>query len=126
MQGAAYYAEQFELLYRREASRPNEMWQADHTPLDAWVFDELEHLLFFVTGVPYWWPVVHPVAGPRRLGFGAALMYVFAALLHSNLLGAALALAKGRLSGESIAAKPAKDRVSHVCGRSADLAPVAS
>jgi putative transposase len=27
------------LLYRREASRANEMWQADHTPLDIWLLD---------------------------------------------------------------------------------------
>ncbi len=39
-QGTKVYADRFELLYRREASRPNEMWQADHTPLDLWVLDE--------------------------------------------------------------------------------------
>ena len=39
-EGPKRYAEQFELLYRREASRPNEMWQADHTPLDMRVYDE--------------------------------------------------------------------------------------
>ena len=38
--GPKKYADRFELLYRREASRPNEMWQADHTPLDLWVLDE--------------------------------------------------------------------------------------
>ena len=38
--GPKMYADRFELLYRREASRPNEMWQADHTPLDLWVLDE--------------------------------------------------------------------------------------
>ena len=39
-QGTKVYADRYELLYRREASRPNEMWQADHTPLDLWVLDE--------------------------------------------------------------------------------------
>jgi putative transposase len=34
------YRETFDLLYRREASRPNDLWQADHTPLDLWVLDE--------------------------------------------------------------------------------------
>src|SRR5205814_7705953 len=29
--GPKVYADRFELLHRREASRPNEMWQADHT-----------------------------------------------------------------------------------------------
>ena len=38
--GPKKYADRFELLYRREASRPNEMWQADHTPLDLWILDE--------------------------------------------------------------------------------------
>jgi putative transposase len=38
--GSKAYANRFELLYRREASRPNEIWQADHTPLDLWVLDE--------------------------------------------------------------------------------------
>jgi len=39
-EGPKRYADQYELLYRREASRPNELWQADHTPLDLWVLDE--------------------------------------------------------------------------------------
>ncbi len=39
-QGPKVYADRFDLLYRREASRPNEMWQADHTPLDIRVLDE--------------------------------------------------------------------------------------
>ena len=39
-EGPIEYRERFDLLYRREASRPNEIWQADHTPLDIWVFDE--------------------------------------------------------------------------------------
>jgi putative transposase len=38
--GSKVYADRFELLYRREASRSNEIWQADHTPLDLWVLDE--------------------------------------------------------------------------------------
>ena len=39
-QGPKVYADRFDLLYRREASRPNELWQADHTPLDVRVLDE--------------------------------------------------------------------------------------
>jgi putative transposase len=34
--GSKRYAEVFELVYRRQASRPNEIWQADHTQLDLW------------------------------------------------------------------------------------------
>jgi len=32
-EGMVAYAEAFDLLFRREAARPNEIWQADHTPL---------------------------------------------------------------------------------------------
>jgi transposase-like protein len=38
--GPKVYADRFELLYRREAGRSNEIWQADHTPLDLWILDE--------------------------------------------------------------------------------------
>jgi putative transposase len=33
-------SDRYDLLSRRDASRPNEMWQADHTPLDLRVLDE--------------------------------------------------------------------------------------
>lgn len=38
--GAKAYAQGFELLYRREATQPNEIWQADHTELDILALDE--------------------------------------------------------------------------------------
>jgi putative transposase len=36
-EGAKRYENTFELIYRRQASVPNEIWQADHTELDLWV-----------------------------------------------------------------------------------------
>jgi putative transposase len=39
-EGPKVYADRFDLLYRREASQLNVIWQADHTPLDIWVLDE--------------------------------------------------------------------------------------
>jgi putative transposase len=38
-EGAKAYKQAFGLLHRFEADRPNEIWQADHTPLDIKVFD---------------------------------------------------------------------------------------
>jgi putative transposase len=32
--GAKAYCDTFDLVHRREASGPNPIWQADHTPLD--------------------------------------------------------------------------------------------
>lgn len=39
-EGAAAYREEFDLLFRREATHSNAMWQADHTPLDILLLDE--------------------------------------------------------------------------------------
>jgi putative transposase len=39
-QGAAAYREEFDLLYRREASHANAMWQADHAELPILLLDE--------------------------------------------------------------------------------------
>jgi putative transposase len=39
-EGPKAYAHAYDLLHRREASRPNEIWQADHTELDILVLDE--------------------------------------------------------------------------------------
>ncbi len=39
-EGAKVYREEFDLLYRREASHSNAMWQADHTLLPIWLLDE--------------------------------------------------------------------------------------
>src|SRR6266436_1045835 len=38
--GTKAYRNTFELVHRREASRANEMWQADHTLLDCWLLDD--------------------------------------------------------------------------------------
>ncbi|MYL43879.1 Mu transposase C-terminal domain-containing protein [Virgibacillus salexigens] len=38
--GKDTYKENFDLIHRREAQQPNEIWQADHTLLDIWVWDE--------------------------------------------------------------------------------------
>jgi putative transposase len=35
--GSKTYRNTYDLLYRREAAKPNDLWQADHTLLDIWV-----------------------------------------------------------------------------------------
>jgi putative transposase len=39
-EGSKAYQNVYDLVYRREASRPNEIWQADHTLLDIYLLDE--------------------------------------------------------------------------------------
>lgn len=41
-EGAKAYHDRFDLLYRREARGPNDVWQADHTRLDIRVRDEAD------------------------------------------------------------------------------------
>lgn len=38
-EGDKAYQQAYELIHRREADRPNEIWQADHTPLDIYLLD---------------------------------------------------------------------------------------
>ena len=54
---------------------------------------QLEHTTFVATALLYWWPVVHPTGGRRRLGYGAAILYLFPLLLLENLIGALLTFA---------------------------------
>lgn len=39
-EGSKVYREEFDLIYRREASHANAMWQADHCLLDIWLLNE--------------------------------------------------------------------------------------
>lgn len=39
-QGSRVYGQHYDLIYRREASAPNELWQADHTLLDMVLLNE--------------------------------------------------------------------------------------
>jgi cytochrome c oxidase assembly factor CtaG len=48
----------------------------------------LQHLCFFGTATLFWWGIAHGRHG--RLGYGAAVIYVFATALHGGVLGALL------------------------------------
>lgn len=41
-EGSKAYQDAYDLVYRREAGRPNEIWQADHTPLDFYLLNDNE------------------------------------------------------------------------------------
>jgi putative membrane protein len=55
----------------------------------------VQHAAFFVTAALFWWTLVHGRYG--RLGYGAAVVFVFLTGLHSGLLGAMLTFARTAL-----------------------------
>lgn len=58
----------------------------------------LQHLLFLGTGLLYWWPVVHPSGGRRRLEYAPAILYLLPPLFAGNAIGALLTFADAPLS----------------------------
>lgn len=58
---------------------------------------DLEHLLFMTTAFMYWWPVIHPTGGRRRLSHGAALLSLFVASIEGTFIGALLTFARSSL-----------------------------
>lgn len=52
-----------------------------------------EHALFFGTALAFWWPVIHPHGGPRRLPKIASVLYFAGPMFEGTLLGALLAFA---------------------------------
>ena len=55
----------------------------EHEPVHV-----LQHLCFFGTAALFWWGIAHGRYG--RLGYGAAVVYVFATAVHGGVLGALL------------------------------------
>jgi cytochrome c oxidase assembly factor CtaG len=54
----------------------------------------LEHVMFLGAALLYWWPVIHPSGGKRRLGYGPALGYLLPSLVQGMIIGAILTFAK--------------------------------
>ena len=48
----------------------------------------VQHLCFFATAALFWWGVVHGRHG--RMGYGAAVVYLFVTAVHGGVLGALL------------------------------------
>jgi putative membrane protein len=94
-------------------SRPARMWRvltlplvalglhaairiAWHVPVafDAALADErihaVQHLMFFVSAVVFWWALIYGRYG--RAGYGVGVAFVFFTMLYSGLLGAVLSL----------------------------------
>jgi putative membrane protein len=54
---------------------------------------DIEHLAFFVPALLYWWPIVHPSGGRRRLSVGRAIPYLLPPFLEGIIIGAMISFA---------------------------------
>ena len=60
---------------------------------DEWIHD-LEHVLFFITALVFWWPVIRPVSRPAAIQDGARIFYLFLAATQDALLSGLIALSR--------------------------------
>lgn len=54
---------------------------------------EFEHAMFLGASLLFWWPVIHPWGGRRRLSYEASIAFFIPPILVSNLIGALLTFA---------------------------------
>jgi cytochrome c oxidase assembly factor CtaG len=74
------------------------IWHVPSLYQDALASDNvhlLQHACFLGTAALFWWTIVQGRHG--RIGYGAAVVYVFSTMLHSGLLGALFTFAPGTI-----------------------------
>ncbi len=58
---------------------------------ERWIHD-LEHILFFLTAIVLWWPVIQPVSRPAPIQDGVRILYLFLAAAQDTVLSGLIAL----------------------------------
>ena len=58
-----------------------------------WIHD-LEHILFFVTALVFWWPVIQPAYRPAPIQHGLRILYLFFAATQDTILAGLIALSR--------------------------------
>jgi cytochrome c oxidase assembly factor CtaG len=58
---------------------------------------DFEHFTFFATALLYWWNIIHPAGGRRRLGYGLAIPYLLLSFLEGTVIGVILTFSAGPL-----------------------------
>ncbi len=57
------------------------------------IVHDLEHVIFLGTALLFWWPVIHPAGGRRRLSYAAGIVYFLPPMMVGSLIGALLTFA---------------------------------
>jgi putative membrane protein len=55
---------------------------------------DLEHFSFLAAALLYYWPLIHPTGSPRRMSYGAGILYLFPAKITGFVIGASLSMAQ--------------------------------
>jgi putative membrane protein len=58
-----------------------------------WIHD-IEHILFFLTALVFWWPVIRPVSRPAPIQDGVRILYLFFAATQDTVLSGLIALSR--------------------------------
>jgi putative membrane protein len=61
-----------------------------------WIHN-IEHILFFLTALVFWWPVIHPASRPAPIQDGVRILYLFLAATQDALLSGLIALSSNIL-----------------------------
>jgi putative membrane protein len=75
------------------------LWVWHYPPLyeaalrDPWIHD-LEHLLFFLTALVFWWPVLRPLSRPAAIHDGMRIFYLLLAATQDALLSGLIGLSE--------------------------------
>jgi putative membrane protein len=59
----------------------------------SWIHN-LEHVLFFVTALVFWWPVIQPVSLSAPIQHGMRILYLFFAATQDTILAGLIALSR--------------------------------
>jgi putative membrane protein len=58
---------------------------------NRWIHD-LEHILFFLTALLFWWPIIRPASRPAPIQDGLRILYLFLAATQDAVLSGLIAL----------------------------------
>jgi cytochrome c oxidase assembly factor CtaG len=60
---------------------------------ELWIHD-IEHILFFLTALIFWWPIIRPVSRPAPIQDGVRILYLFFAATQDTILSGWIALSR--------------------------------
>src|SRR5688572_23448042 len=60
---------------------------------DPWIHD-IEHILFFLTALVFWWPIINPTSRATPVQYGVRILYLFFAAAQDTVLSGLIAFSR--------------------------------